>query len=290
VKIGVMTFVTESGLGPVEVARGVEERGLDSLWIPDHSHIPVSRRSPWGGRAEAPPLPPSYWHNFEQFTTLAAAAAVTSRIELGSGITLVAQRDPIWLAKEVATLDQLSSGRFTLGVGYGWNHEEMRHHGVDATTRRRLVREKLLACQQLWTADEAEFHGEYVDFDASWAWPKPVQRPHPPIVIGGAATREHVDHIIEFADGWVPLSGRFDIAQGWQRILSAADLAGRERSTLRLGVLGPRPRVQELCDLHALGASWCALILDATNRDRALAQLDDYAALAAEFRSRDRVA
>jgi probable F420-dependent oxidoreductase len=282
-RLGIVTFPTDRGLAPVELAREVESRGFDSLWCPEHSHIPTSRLSPWGGRKDAPPLPEQYWHSYDQFVSLAAAAAVTTTITLGTGITLVAQRDPLWLAKEVATIDKISDGRFILGVGFGWNHEEMRNHGVDIEHRREVVRERILACKELWTSDEAEFHGEHVDFDASWAWPKPVQRPHPPIVIGAAATKVHIDHIIEYADGWMPLPGRFPVADGWAKIMAAADEAGRDRSTLQLGVFGADPTPQALSDLRDLGASWVTLNLDAMDRDRALGQLDEYAALVDEF-------
>ncbi len=150
-RIGALIFPTDLGIQPVELAREAEARGFDSLVVPEHSHIPVSRRTPWGGREGAPPLPAEYWRTHDQFLALAAAAAVTERIKLGTGITLVAQRDPLWLAKEVASLDVISGGRVMLGVGYGWNHEEMEHHGIDVKRRRALVREKVLACIELWT-------------------------------------------------------------------------------------------------------------------------------------------
>ncbi|MFV0308949.1 MAG: LLM class F420-dependent oxidoreductase [Desertimonas sp.] len=282
-RLGIVAFPTETGLGPVELAAEVEARGFASLWVPEHSHIPTSRRSPWGGRKDAPELPPYYWHGFDQFVSLAAAAAVTSTITLGTGISLVAQRDPLWLAKEVATLDQVSGGRFVLGMGFGWNHEEMAHHGVDIERRRDVAREHILACKALWTQDEAEFHGEHVDFEPSWAWPKPLQRPHPPIVIGAAATPVHLRHIIEYADGWMPLPGRFPVTEGWSKVLAAADEAGRDRSTLQLGVFGAAPERGGLEELRALGANWVTLNIDPLDRDRALHQLDGFAPLVDEF-------
>jgi probable F420-dependent oxidoreductase len=278
-EIGLMMFPTDLGMQPVEFATEAEARGFESIWFPEHSHIPVSRRTPWGGREGAPPLPEEYWRTHDQFLALAAAAAVTERIRLGTGITLVAQRDPLWLAKEVATLDRLSNGRVLFGVGYGWNIEEMAHHGVDPRTRRRLVREKVLACKALWTEDEASFDGEFVRFEPSWSWPKPVQSPHPPIVIGASATDRHFDHIIEFGDVWMPIDGRYPVEDGWRRLRERAEAAGRDPDTLRLGVFGPKPTVERLDELRAMGTSFVALGVPALDRDAALTTLDRYESL-----------
>jgi probable F420-dependent oxidoreductase len=282
-KVGLMMFPTDRGMQPVELARETESRGFDSLWFPEHSHIPVSRRTPWGGREGAPPLPEEYWRTHDQFLALAAAAAVTTRIGLGTGITLVAQRDPLWLAKEVATLDQLSGGRVLFGIGYGWNIEEMEHHGVDVRRRRKIVREKVLACKALWTQDEASFDGEFVRFEASWSWPKPVQQPHPPIVVGASPTDLHLDHIVEYGDVWMPIDGRYPVQDGWQRLRERAEQAGRDPSTLRLGVFGPRPTMERLAELREIGTSFVALGLPALDRDAALETMERYEPLAAEF-------
>jgi probable F420-dependent oxidoreductase len=284
-RIGALIFPTDIGIQPVELAREVEARGFDSLWFPEHSHIPSSRRTPWGGREGAPPLPTEYWRTHDQFVALAAAAAVTSTIKLGTGITLVAQRDPLWLAKEVASLDMISNGRAMLGVGYGWNHEEMEHHGIDVKRRRAIVREKILACIELWTKDEASFHGEHVNFDASWAWPKPVQQPHPPIVLGASPTPRHVAHLIEFCDVWMPIEGRWPVADAWRDIQRQCADAGRDPSTLRLGVFGARPDAAHLATLRDAGCSFVALGLPPLDRDHALATMDRYAPLIAEFHS-----
>ncbi|MEX1107137.1 MAG: LLM class F420-dependent oxidoreductase [Ilumatobacteraceae bacterium] len=281
--LGLLIFPTDKGIQPIELAKEAEARGFRSLWFPEHSHIPVSRRTPWGGREGAPPLPEEYWRTHDQFLALTAAAAVTERILLGTGITLVAQRDPIWLAKEVATLDQISNGRFLFGVGYGWNHEEMAHHGVDPRTRRKLVREKILACKELWTQEEAAFHGDFVDFEASWSWPKPVQFPHPPIVVGASATELHWKHIVEYGDAWMPIEGRFPIADGWASLRTYASEHGRDPSTLQLGVFGARPNAENLASLRDVGASWVALGLPPLDRDAALRAMDTYAPLVAEF-------
>lgn len=282
-RLGLLIFPTDRGIQPVELAREAEARGFDSLWFPEHSHIPVSRRTPWGGRDGAPPLPEEYWRTHDQFIALTAAAAVTSTLRLGTGITLVAQRDPLWLAKEVASLDVISGGRVLLGVGYGWNHEEMEAHGVDPRTRRRLVREKVLACKALWTQDEASFDGEFVRFEPSWSWPKPVQQPHPPIVVGASPTPLHFRHIVEYGDVWMPIEGRWPVDRPWADLQRMAAEAGRDPSTLGLGIFGARPESAHLAGYRDLGASFVALGLPALDRDAALAAMDRYAPLVAEF-------
>jgi len=281
--VGLVIFPTDRGIQPVELAREAERRGFDSLWFPEHSHIPTSRRTPWGGREGAPPLPEEYWRTHDQFLALTAAAVVTERLLLGTGITLVAQRDPLWLAKEVATLDVLSGGRFLFGIGYGWNHEEMEHHGIDPGRRRAIVREKVLACKALWTEDEASFHGEHVRFEPSWSWPKPVQRPHPPIVIGAAPTEVTFRHIVEYGDAWMPIEGRWPVDEAWQRLRAHASDAGRDPGSLRLGVFGGRADEEHLAHLREVGASFVALNLPPLDRDAALRALDRYAPLVETF-------
>jgi probable F420-dependent oxidoreductase len=280
-RIGLLIFPTDKGIQPVELAREAEARGFDSLWFPEHSHIPTSRRTPSGGRQGAPALPEEYWRTHDQFVALAAAAAVTERITLGTGITLVAQRDPLWLAKEVASLDVISGGRFMFGIGYGWNHEEMEQHGVDPRTRRKLVREKVLACQALWTQDEASFAGELVNIEPSWSYPKPVQHPHPPIVIGASPTDLHFRHICEFGDVWMPIQGRWPILEQWQRLQQFASDHQRDPATLRLGVFAATPTADNLAELRDGGASFAALGLPPLDRDAALNALDNYTPLLA---------
>jgi probable F420-dependent oxidoreductase len=282
-RIGLMMFPTDLGIQPVEFAREAEGRGFDSIWFPEHSHIPVSRRTPWGGREGAPPLPEQYWRTHDQFVALAAAAAVTTTLTLATGITLVAQRDPLWLAKEVASIDVISGGRMMLGIGYGWNHEEMVSHGIDPSKRRAIVREKMLAVKALWTSDEAEFHGTHVDFEPSWSWPKPVQRPHPPIVVGASPTPLHFRHIIEFGDVWMPIECRFEIEHAWGDLQRAAEDAGRDPATLRLGVFGAKPDAEHIAHLRDIGASFVALDVPALDREKALARMERYAPLVAEF-------
>src|SRR6266536_3220870 len=199
-RFGLSMFLTDETIAPVELGRAAEEAGFDALFLPEHTHIPASRESPWSGGAA---LPREYSHTLDPFVALSAIAATTERLRLGTGIALIVERDPIVLAKEGATLDLLSGGRFELGIGAGWNHEEMANHGTDPATRIRVMRERALAVREIWTQDEASFHGEFVDFERIWSWPKPVQRPHPPIWIGGTGPRV-VDRVLEFGDGWFP--------------------------------------------------------------------------------------
>ena len=282
-RIGALMFPTDKGIQPVELATELEARGFDSLWCPEHSHIPSARQTPWGGRVGAPPLPEEYSRTLDQFLVLTAAAAVTTKLKVATGITLVAQRDPIWLAKEVATLDLISNGRVILGVGYGWNHEEMRHHGVDPAKRRAILREKMLACIELWTKEEASFAGDHVRFEPSWAWPKPIQRPYPPIVIGGAPTPTTIRHLAEFGNTWMPIEGRWPIETAWADVQRKVADHGRDPATVSLGVFGAKPDAAHLANLREVGASFVALGIPPTDRDAALRALDSYAPLVAQF-------
>jgi probable F420-dependent oxidoreductase len=284
-RLGLLMFPTDRGIQPAELAREAESRGFDSLWFPEHSHIPVSRRTPWGGIAGAPPLPEEYWRTHDQFIALAAAAAVTTTLRLGTGITLVAQRDPVWLAKEVASLDMISGGRLLFGIGYGWNHEEMESHGVDIGHRRAVVREKILACKELWTQEEAEFHGQYVNFEPSWSWPKPVQFPNPPIYVGCSPSDLHFRHIVEYADVWMPIEGRWPIEDKWTELKDVAETAGRDPASLSLGIYAARPDPANLARLRDVGATLAAMLLPALDRDAALATMDSFASLVEEFNS-----
>jgi probable F420-dependent oxidoreductase len=195
---GIAMFVTDETVAPAELGRMVEERGFESLFVPDHTHIPVSRRTPY----PAGTLPEYYKRMLDPFVALASAAAATTTLLLGTGVCLVAERDPIVTAKQVATLDRLSGGRFLFGVGAGWNVEEMENHGTDSTTRFALMRERVLAMKEIWTKDEAEFHGDLVDFDPIWSWPKPHTTPHPPILMGGAGPKA-IERVLDYCDGWL---------------------------------------------------------------------------------------
>ncbi|MFI9543858.1 LLM class F420-dependent oxidoreductase [Streptomyces sp. NPDC052016] len=197
-QFGVSTFITDQGIRPASLGTALEERAFESLFIAEHSHIPVSRRTPYPGGGE---LPDVYYRTLDPFVALSAIAAVTRSLRLATGIALVPQRDPITTAKEVASLDLVSEGRVIFGVGVGWNREEMMNHGADPATRGRLTDERLLAMRELWTAEKAEFHGEFVDFDPVYAWPKPVQRPHPPIYVGGGEGAFR--RVAEIGDAWL---------------------------------------------------------------------------------------
>ena len=232
---GVSMFPTRYSIGPAELARAVEERGFESLFFPEHTHIPTSRLSPWPGGAD---LPNEYRETFDPFLALTAAAAVTERLLLGTGICLVVERDPIITAKEVATLDLLSGGRFLFGVGGGWNREEMANHGTDPTRRFAIMRERILAMKEIWANDEAEFHGTHVDFDPVWQWPKPVQLPHPPVLVAGNGAGT-IDRVLEYGDGWIPNPGRgtLKLGDGTARL---QELAGNRLRGPPAG-RGPRP-------------------------------------------------
>ncbi len=214
-RFGVSTFITDEGIEPTVLGPALEKRGFTSLYLAEHTHIPVSRETPYPGGDE---LPRVYYRTFDPFVSLAAIAAVTERLELGTGIALVAQRDPIILAKEVATLDRISGGRAVLGIGAGWNREEMRNHGTDPKTRMALVREYVLAMKEIWTKDEAEFHGEFVDFDPIFSWPKPVRTP--PVLVGGWGPKTF-DRVLEYGDGWLPIAGD-NLAEGIRELRERA--------------------------------------------------------------------
>lgn len=280
---GIVMFPTDTAIQPVDLAREVEARGFESLWFPEHSHMPVSRRTPWGGRPDAPPLPDYYARTHDQFVALAAAAAVTSTLKLGTGITLVAQRDPIWLAKEVASLDLISRGRVLFGIGYGWNKEEMADHGIVYTHRRAILREKILAMKELWSKDVASFDGDYVRFEPSWQWPKPVQKPHPPIILGGAAGPRTMADIVEFCDGWMPIWGRHDLIGKIEDLRAAAEAAGRDPDDIELSVTGPKPDPSVIEEIRSAGIQRVVLSIPPRSADDVLPRLDRYAALAEAF-------
>jgi probable F420-dependent oxidoreductase len=273
-KLGITMFATDQSIDVVALARAAEARGFASLYIPEHTHIPTSRRTPPPtGDAE---LPEEYKRTVDPLVALAAAASVTSTITLGTGIALIAQRDPIVTAKEVATLDRLSGGRFVLGIGFGWNVEEMADHGVDYRRRRAIVREKMLAMQALWSQERAAFAGEFVRFEESWSWPKPVQQPRPPVLIGGAPGPTLFAHIAEYADGWIPIGGA-GVRQALPDLHRAAAAAGRDPAALRVVPFGTIPDAGKLDYYAALGITEVVLRLPSAPADRVLPVLDRYA-------------
>jgi probable F420-dependent oxidoreductase len=272
---GVFIFPTDTAIRPDHLAREVEDRGFESLWFPEHSHIPTSRETPWGGREDAPPLPEQYWRSNDQFVALAFAAAVTRDLKLGTGITLVAQRDPIWTANEVASLDHLSGGRVIFGIGYGWNKEEMAQHGTPYAERRELLREKVLIMKALWTEEEATFQGERLSLEPSWAWPKPIQDPHPPILMGATAGPKTIADIVEFCDGWMPLATRHEIGDAIARVLEAVADSGRDPSVFDVTAYAAKPDMID--SLRAAGVTRVVFTLPPAGPEVVLPRLDKLA-------------
>ncbi|MEL7159010.1 MAG: LLM class F420-dependent oxidoreductase [Actinomycetota bacterium] len=283
VAFGVNMFPTDKAINPMELAKEAEARGFESLWFPEHSHIPTSRESPWGLNPKAPPLPEEYWRTHDQFIALGMAAAVTERIKIGTGITLVAQRDPIWLAKSVATVDALSNGRFLFGIGYGWNKEELEHHGVRFGDRRAYLRESILAMKEIWGNEEASFDGEHISFSSSWQWPKPTQSPHPPVILGGAAGPKTMKDIVEFCDGFMPITGRYDIGEQITTLKQMCEDAGRDPESLEFGQFGTPPKAQIVDQLVEAGCNRIVLTLPPAETDKVLPILDAHAEFAATY-------
>ena len=278
---GVFMFVTDYTMSLVELARAAEERGFESLWVPEHTHIPTSRRSPYSGGGE---LPPEYYHLLDPFVALGAAAAVTSRLLLGTAICLVIERDPITLAKEVASLDHLSGGRFLFGIGGCWNREEMENHGTNPKLRWKILRERILAMKQIWTQDEAEFHGEFVNFDPIWQWPKPIQKPHPPILVGGDAAGT-LSRVVEYGDGWIPnvSRGSASLPARIEELNRLAAEAGRSPIPVTAFGVSPDAEHAVLGGYQELGVARCIFRLPPVGADEALPLLDQAARQMASF-------
>jgi probable F420-dependent oxidoreductase len=291
-KVGVLYWATDETMPPAEFARALEERGFESFWLGDHTHVPVSRVTEYPSSAKRNPgidsvglepgeIPPDYKRLLPPFIALSMAAMTTRHIKLGTSICLVAQRDPILLAKETATLDNLSGGRFLFGVGFGWSVEEMSNHGVDPQHRHQLVREKVAAIKALWTQDEAEFSGKYVQLPPTWMWPKPLQRPHPPIHIG-AAPPLGIRHAVEYGDGWMPLAGK--VVEKMAMLRTAAEEAGRDPATLEVTVTSPRPSLEGLEHYRKAGVTRVILWAPPPCRyDDALPLLDEWSRLVPEL-------
>lgn len=271
---GIAMFATEYAISPSELASEVEQRGFESIWFPEHTHIPASRRTPWPGGGD---LPREYWHTYDPFIALTAAASATTRLRLGAGVCLVIERDPIITAKEVATLDRLSNGRAIFGIGGGWNVEEMGNHGTDYKRRWRVLRERTLAMKKIWTEDEAEFHGEFVNFDPIWSFPKPLQKPHPPILMGGDGPTTF-DRVIEFCDGWMPIGLRLvNFEEKIAALRRRAEEADRDPSTISITIFAAKPERKALEDLERAGAERAIFYVPSDGRDTVLPVLDRYA-------------
>lgn len=277
-RVGVFHFPTDYGIAPGELAAALEARGFESLFVCEHTHIPVSRRSPFPGGGE---LPKRYAHTHDPFVALAFAAAATKKLRLGTGVCLVPQHDPIVTAKAIASLDLLSGGRFEFGIGGGWNVEEMEQHGARYDTRFKLMRERVLAMKSLWTEEVASFEGELVRIEPSWCYPKPLQRPHPPILLGGE-TDLTLKRVVGFCDGWLPRAvPGFDPAAAVARLHGAAEKAGRDPASLRITVFRAPADAAALERYQAAGIDRVLLEVPDVPRDEALALLDRLAPLTA---------
>jgi probable F420-dependent oxidoreductase len=284
---GLLIFATDYALGPDVLAREAEAHGFESLFFPEHTHIPASRQSPWPGGAE---LPKQYWHAHDPFVALTMAASVTKTIKVGTGIALVTERDPILMAKQAASLDFLSAGRLLLGVGAGWNAEEMAHHGTRYADRWKVLRERVLAMRQIWTEQEAEFHGDFVNFEKLWSYPKPRQAGGPPVLLG-ASSKYVYKRIAEYGDGWFPMyqdpartkaSGAVDYAQGIAKTREAWAAAGREgQPQFSIFGVGPDPEVVE--QLIDVGFDRVIFALPSEDAVTVLPLVEKYAQLAQRF-------
>jgi probable F420-dependent oxidoreductase len=278
-EVGLAHFLTDYGMQPVELARKVEERGFESLFLPEHTHIPASRDTPYPGGGE---LPPEYSHTLDPFAALAAIAAVTDRIKIGTGVCLIIERDPIVTAKEVATVDQVSGGRFLFGVGAGWNREEMENHGTDYRTRFTRMRESVEAMKAIWTEDEAEYHGKIVDFDPIWCWPKPAQRPHPPVLVGGVGEKV-LDRVVAYGDEWIPnrVKSPEELAPRIAELQRRAEEAGR--GAIPVTVFGAKPEARLLERLRNAGVTRSLFYLPAAEPGEVERALDQLAEVAAQW-------
>jgi probable F420-dependent oxidoreductase len=279
-RIGITAFLSDRSMRPDQFAREIEARGFDAMYVPEHTHIPTSRETP---APMGEPLPEQYHRALDPFVALTAAAMATEHIRIGTAVCLMVERDPIVTAKEVATLDYLSGGRFVFGVGFGWNREEMADHGVDYRKRREISRERVLAMQALWRDDEASFDGEYVRFPSSWSWPKPVQKPWPPVLIGGGAGPKLFAHIAEYGDGWMPIGGR-GVAKALPDLRRAWEEAGRDPSSIQVSATGSVPDPGKLDYFKSIGITEVILGVSYGPRDEVLPELDRFAQLVGEWR------
>jgi len=278
-EFGVATFVTDEGIAPARLGVALEERGFASLFVAEHTHIPVERESRW---PEGDELPRKYYRTLDPFVTLTAAAVVTERLRLGTGILLLVERDPITSAKEIASLDHVSAGRAVVGIGAGWNLEEMRDHGTDPKSRMTLLRERVQAMKEIWAKDQAEYHGTFVNFDPIFCWPKPVQRPHPPIVVGGNGPKA-LDRTLEYGDGWMPTYGLGpeEIARRIAELERRAVEAGRGRIPVSVyAVPGEREAVTRLAEA---GVDQVLFDLPTLPAEETGQTLDELAAVARSF-------
>jgi probable F420-dependent oxidoreductase len=278
-KVSLNYHATDRSMDPIELAREAEARGFHGLYLPEHTHIPASRQTPAPNGEEE--LPEMYWRTFDPYVMLAAIAATTSTLVLGTSVALPAQHDPVALAKQIATLDVISGGRIVLGVGYGWNREEMATHGVAYGSRRAMVREAVLLMRELWRNHEASFSGEFYDLEPSWAYPKPVQAGGPPVVLGGAAGPKLFASIAEWGDGWMPI-GAGGMSRALPLLAAAMEDAGRDPAALRIAPMAVEPTKEKIEYYQTLGISEVGMRLPTAGRDEVMATLDQYEAFVTE--------
>ncbi|MGH7040867.1 MAG: LLM class F420-dependent oxidoreductase, partial [Acetobacteraceae bacterium] len=274
-EFGASIFFTDYSITPVELALAMEARGYESLWAPEHSHIPTSRRSPYPGGGD---LPKSYYDVLDPFVVLAAAATVTKTLLVGTGVCLVIQRDTIQTAKQVASLDQISGGRFLFGVGGGWNAEEMEDHGTVFAGRFKKMREQIEAMVQIWTQAKPEYHGTLVDFPPMMTWPKPVQKPHPPVIVGGAFP-QGARRAIRYGQGWIPVAGRGDISDQVPAFHEMVRQAGRDPASVPVSMFSAKEDIDMLKRFRDLGVARVTVGLPSAKADVVLPILDRWAAL-----------
>ena len=273
--IGLFPFITDYSMPIDQLAIAAEQRGFDSIWVPEHTHIPVNRKTSYPGGGE---LPKEYSHTLDPFVALAVAAAVTTKLKLATGICLLIEHQALTIAKTVATLDHLSGGRVLLGLGAGWNREEMENHGTEYASRFKKLEEQMSALRAIWTNDEAAFDGEFEKFDAVWSWPKPVQQPHPPLILGGE-TDHTLRRIVRVGDGWLPRAMNPDrVFDGMQRLRVFAEEAGRDPASISVSVFAPPPKDAIVQKFRETDAERVILMLPPENASDTLKRMDRYAA------------
>jgi probable F420-dependent oxidoreductase len=277
-KFGTSMFFTDYSIAPGELGQALESRGFESVWAPEHSHIPLSRKTPFPGGAD---LPKKYYDAMDPFVTLTAAAVATKTLRVGTGVCLVAQRDPIQTAKLVASIDQVSSGRFLFGIGNGWNQDELEDHGVKFADRHKVARERVEAMKAIWTQSKPQYHGEFVNFDPMMTWPKCVQKPHVPVIVGGAFPYS-ARRAIRYGEGWIPQAGRGgtgEIADMIPEFRKMATEAGRDPDTIEISVWFPKQDADLMKRYIDLGVSRVVFNLDSEKADKVVPVIDTLAGL-----------
>lgn len=273
-QIGLFPFLTDYSMPVDQLAIAAEERGFDSIWVPEHTHIPANRRTDYPGGGE---LPKEYSHTLDPFVALAMAAGVTKNLKLATGICLLIEHQALTIAKTVATLDHLSGGRVMLGLGAGWNREEMENHGTQYSSRFRKLEEQMAALREIWTNDVATFHGEFENFDSVWSWPKPVQQPHPPLILGGE-TDHTLKRIVRLGDGWLPRAMNPErVIAGMEKLQRFAEEAGRDPATISVSVFAPPPKDDVINRFRETAAERVILMVPPQDADATLRRLDRYA-------------